>query len=176
MSIYPAKLIREIGAEIEGVETILLDPIDFNMPADGNDDENKDPKYTEITEKADAFFIVAPEYNHSFSGTLKRFLDSELKNYIHKPVAFAGVSSGPWGGVRAIEALVSTVREMGLIATHTDVQFPIVKDIFDSTTGKLKDEKYNARIRKAYDELIWMAKVLKWREETTIFTINLFWL
>jgi NAD(P)H-dependent FMN reductase len=88
-------------------------------------------------------------------------LDSELKNYVHKPVAFVGVSNGMWGGVRAIESLVTTVREMGLVATFTDVQFPRVQDIFNDR-GELQDDKYIDRIKRSYQELIWMAKALKW--------------
>jgi NAD(P)H-dependent FMN reductase len=159
-SIHAAELIFEVSKQYEDIESILVDPNDFNFPGDGNDPEGKDPRYTEITAKADGFFIVSPEYNHLIPGSLKRMLDSELKNYIHKPVAFAGVSSGPWGGVRAIEALVTTVREMGMVATFTDVQFPKVQEIFDEQ-GKLKDDAYVGRIKKSFDELIWMAKVLK---------------
>jgi len=163
-SIFAARLIFEISKEYEEIESVLVDPNDFNFPGDGNDPEGKDPRYTKITEKADGFFIVTPEYNHGYPGSLKRMLDSELSNYIHKPVAFAGVSNGQWGGVRAIEALVNSVREMGMVATFADVQFPKVQDIFDEK-GKLLDEAYRRRIKRSFDELIWMAKALKYGRE-----------
>jgi NAD(P)H-dependent FMN reductase len=166
LSLHAAQLIAKVGQEISEIEVQLVDPNEFHFPYDGNDTENKDPKYTEITKRADAFFIVTPEYNHSFPGSLKRMLDSELTNYIHKPVAFAGVSNGNWGGVRAIEALVVAVREMGLVSTFTDVQFPRVQDTFDDS-GKLLDEKYIKRVQRAYDELIWMAHALKAAREKT---------
>lgn len=159
-SIRAAKLVADMGNEIPGVRTQLVDPKDFNFPGDGNDPEGKDPRYTELTEKADAFFIVTPEYNHSFPGSLKRMLDSELKNYVHKPVALGGVSDGNWGGVRAVEALVNTVREMGLIVTFTDVYFPKIDDQFDEE-GNLKNDFYKTSVPKAYRELIWMARTLK---------------
>ncbi len=159
-SIYAARLVAEVGASIEGIETELVDPMDFNFPGDGNDPEGKDPRYGAITKRADGFFIVTPEYNHGYPGSLKRMLDSELENYIHKPVAFGGVSKQPWGGVRAIEALVNTVREMGLVSTFTDVQFPKVESLFDED-GKLLDEHYREYVKRAWTELIWMAKVLK---------------
>jgi NAD(P)H-dependent FMN reductase len=91
-------------------------------------------------------------------------LDSELSNYVHKPVAFAGVSSGRWGGVRAIEALNQTVREMGMVSTFTDVQFPNVATLFDAS-GDLIEPIYRELVSKAYLELIWMAKTLKWGRE-----------
>ncbi|PIR80103.1 MAG: NADPH-dependent FMN reductase [Candidatus Levybacteria bacterium CG10_big_fil_rev_8_21_14_0_10_35_13] len=163
-SIFAAKLVYEISKEYGQIESVLVDPNDFNFPGDGNDPEGKDPRYTKITEKADGFFIVTPEYNHGYPGSLKRMLDSELQNYIHKPVAFASVSAQQWGGVRAIEALVNTVREMGMVATFADVQFPKVQDIFDEG-GNLKDEAYIKRVKRSFDELIWMVKALKYGRE-----------
>src|SRR5579872_3240063 len=163
-SIKVARLVEKIGKQIEEIEVLLVDPNDYNFPFDGNDPENKDPKYTKITQKADAFFIVTPEYNHSFPSTLKRMLDSELENYIHKPVAFAGVSNGIFGGARAIEELVPSVREMGMAPTFTDVYFPQVQNLFDKN-GQIVDKAYEKRIKRAYDELIWMAKSLKWGRE-----------
>src|SRR5665213_2917836 len=109
-SIKAARYVAEFGKRYQEIEIVFVDPADFNFPNDGNDPEGKDPRYSEITAEADAFFVVTPEYNHSFPGSLKRMLDSELDNYIHKPVALAGASSGGWGGVRAVEALVTTVR------------------------------------------------------------------
>ena len=164
LSIFAARLVEKVGKEIKEIEVKLVDPLDYHFPYDGNDEENKNPQYTKLTKRADAFFIVTPEYNHSIPGTLKRMLDSELKNYIHKPVAFAGVSDGQWGGVRAIEALVTTVREMGMVAIFTDVQFPKVDEIFDEK-GRLLDEKYIKRIQRTFTELIWMTKVLKYGRE-----------
>ena len=163
-SIKAARYVADIGRQLPDVEIIFVDPNDFEFEGDGNDPEGKNPKYTEITAKADAFFVVTPEYNHSFPGTLKRLLDSELENYIHKPVALAGASNGSWGGVRAVEALVMTVREMGLAATFTSVYFPRVQDIFkeDGSINEEFRERTEKNVRGAYDELIWMAKTLKW--------------
>ncbi len=64
--------------------------------------------------------------------------------------------------LRAVEALVSTVREMGLVVTYTDVYFPNVDKAF--VEGKLAPdlvEQYDESIKAAYTELIWMAKALK---------------
>lgn len=162
-SIKAARYVAERGKQLKNVEIIFVDPVDFVFDGDGNDPEGKDPRYTEITIKADAFFIVTPEYNHSFPGTLKRMLDSELKNYVHKPVAIAGASSGAWGGVRAVEALVVSVREMGLVATFTSPYFPHVGQNFtkDNQPVPEQKERIDKNIQAAYDELIWMAIALK---------------
>ena len=162
-SIKAAKYVAEIGRTQQDIEIIFVDPLDFSFAGDGNDPEGKDPRYTEITRKADAFFVVTPEYNHSFPGSLKRMLDSELKNYNHKPVAFAGVSDGNWGGTRAIESLVPAVRETGLVVMSWDVYFPYVQNIFDDNGTIQPDfkDRYETSIGKLYAELIWFARILK---------------
>lgn len=162
-SIKAARYVAAFGERLENIEIIFVDPKDFTFNGDGNDPEGKDPRYTEIVEKADGFFIVTPEYNHSFPGSLKRMLDSELALYNHKPVAFAGASNGNWGGVRAVEALVPAVRETGLVVLSWDVYFPFVQDTFDEE-GSVKPEfagRYENSLQKIYDELIWFARLLK---------------
>lgn len=162
-SVKAAKYIAEFGRRIENVDIILVDPMDFTFHGDGNDPEGKDPRYTEITEKADAFFIVTPEYNHSFPGSLKRMLDSELVNYNHKPVAFAGVSNGNWGGVRAVESLVPAVRETGLVVMSWDIYFPYIQKIFadDGSIHADYKERYEKQLAKLFDELVWFTGILK---------------
>jgi NAD(P)H-dependent FMN reductase len=162
-SIVVAQYIADFGSQLPNVEIIFVDPKDFNLPGDGNDPEGKDPRYTQIVDKADAFFVVTPEYNHSFPGSLKRLLDSELQLYNHKPVAFAGVSDGNWGGTRAIESLVPAVRETGLVVMSFDVYFPKVQDIFDEQ-GVIKPEfepMYTKNLDRLYNELLWFARLLK---------------
>lgn len=159
--------IAAFGKTLDNVEVVVARPGDFTFRGDGNDDVGRDAKYSELTARADAFFVVAPEYNHSFPGSLKRMLDSEYANYIHKPIAFAGVSNGAWGGVRAVEALVPAVREMGLVATSWSIYFPRVQDMFGSDGLLLPEYKESTekQISHAYKELIWMAQVLRWGRE-----------
>jgi NAD(P)H-dependent FMN reductase len=90
-------------------------------------------------------------------------IDSELENYNHKPVAFAGVSSGNWGGVRAVESLVPAVRETGLVVMSWDVYFPYVQQLFDENGTIATDSKdrYDKQLTKLLDELLWFARLLK---------------
>lgn len=162
-SIKAAHYIAEYGRSLPDVEIVFVDPKNFYFPGDGNDPEGKDPRYSEITARADAFFIVTPEYNHSFPGSLKRMLDSELQTYNHKPVALAGVSDGNWGGTRAVESLVPAIRETGLVVLSWDIFFPYVNKMFDENGALMPEHKdrYDKNLGKLYAELIWMAKLFK---------------
>lgn len=162
-SIKAARFVAGIGRQHKNVEIVFVDPKEFTFPNDGNDTEGKDGRYSEITARADAFFIVTPEYNHSFPGSLKRMLDSEYENYFHKPVALAGVSNGGWGGTRAVESLLPALRTMGLMPLQFSTYFPRIQDIFDEQ-GQIRPEyeaKYVKSIRAQYDELIWLGRALK---------------
>lgn len=51
--------------------------------------------------------MVVPEYNGSFPGALKYFIDM-LKfpeSLEHRPIAYTGLADGLWGGFRAVEQL-----------------------------------------------------------------------
>src|ERR1035437_561149 len=118
--------------ERSDIETQLFDVCDFELPHDHYGQEIKDqfPEWRDAVIRADGLVIVTPEYNHGYPGMLKSVLDLLLREYVHKAVAFVGVSAGPWGGTRVIEAMVPMVRELGLGVTFTDVTFPKVASKF----------------------------------------------
>lgn len=163
LSLQAAKWVAEQGKKRGDAEIIFVDPKDFNLPPDGAPKDGTDPRYSEITAKADAFYVVTPEYNHGYPSSLKRLLDSEFENYKHKPVATAGVSDGPWGGVRVCEALLPVYHTMWMVPIKPELYFPKVQDLFDEA-GNLKPEPDNLHqrgVQAAYDELIWFARALK---------------
>lgn len=163
-SIAAARFVEKIGRTFDDVDIVFVDPEDFTFPTDGDAPEIRDAKYSKITEEADGFFIVTPEYNHSFPSSLKRMLDSEFDNYKHKAVAVAGASSGMWGGVRVAESILPVLRTLGLVVIAPNVYFPKVQDLFDEQ-GEPKEAFYTDSVKKTFEELIWMAKALKQARE-----------
>ena len=87
--------------------------------------------------QADGIVFVVPEYNGSFPGILKLFIDylpfpQALKD---RPVAFIGEASGYFGGLRAVEQLqmVAAYRYAKLYPER--VFIPAVHKEFDRRTG-----------------------------------------
>lgn len=165
-SVHVAKWVVGKMEEREGIETQLFDVADFRLPQDDYGQEIKDqfPEWRDTVTRADGLVIVTPEYNHGYPGPLKSVLDLLLREYIHKPVAFVGVSAQVWGGTRVIEALLPAVRELGLAACFTDLNFPRVQEKFDAD-GQLLEPAYDKRISGFLDELVWMATTFRWGRE-----------
>jgi NAD(P)H-dependent FMN reductase len=162
-SAFVAKwLIGEIEKRPE-IRTRLFDVAHFELPHDDYGQGLKDrfPEWRDAIAQADGLVIVTPEYNHGYPGVLKAVLDLLLREYVHKSVAFVGVSAGPWGGTRVIEAMVPMCRELGLAVTFADLNFPFVQKTFDAE-GKLLDQAFEKRVTDFLDELVWMSRVLKW--------------
>jgi NAD(P)H-dependent FMN reductase len=159
-----AHLVFEQTKKRAGVETELIDVRQLPMKLDDAGEQIKDSKFSETIDRCDALIIVTPEYNHSFPGLLKHALDMNLKEYIHKAVGICGVSAGPFGGARVIENLLPVMRELGLVTIFEDLNFGTVAKLFDES-GSLLDQNFIRRIDKFLNELIWMARVLRYGRE-----------
>ena len=164
MSAHAARFMLGQIEKRDGIKTELIDISKLPMPIDDAGEGIKDPLFSEKMMMADALVIVTPEYNHSFPGLLKHILDSCLKEYIHKAAGIVGVSAGPFGGVRVIQDLIPVIRELGLVNIFWDVNFGNVSKVFDES-GKLLDEAFVSRADKFLNELIWMAKTLRYGRE-----------
>ncbi|MFQ5662654.1 MAG: NADPH-dependent FMN reductase [Terriglobia bacterium] len=164
MSGHAAKLLAAQIAPRPGVESELIDIARLPLPTDDAGEAIKDAQFSETMNRADALVIVSPEYNHGYPGLLKHVLDSCLKEYIHKAVGIVGVSAGPFGGTRSIQNLLPVMRELGLVNIFWDVNFSDIHKVFDDS-GALRDEAYRRRIDKFLNELIWMARTLRYGRE-----------
>jgi len=161
MSAHAARFMVHQIEKRRNIATELIDISALPMPIDDAGEDIKNAAFSNKMALADALVIVTPEYNHSFPGLLKHVLDSCLKEYIHKAAGIVGVSAGPFGGVRAIQDFLPVIRELGLVNIFWDVNFGNVASVFDES-GKLLEGAFIKRADKFIDELIWMAKTLRY--------------
>ena len=160
-----AKFVFEQVKKREGVETEFVDLCDLSFPNNDAGEQIKDPRFSQLCERADALVLVVPEYNHGYPGLLKHALDSNLKEYIHKAVGICGVSAGGFGATRVIENLLPVMRELGLVTIFWDGNFSGARNLFDEN-GKIQDEATHVkRMDKFLGEVIWMGKVLRYGRE-----------
>jgi chromate reductase, NAD(P)H dehydrogenase (quinone) len=91
--------------------------------------------------------LVTPEYNGSFPGVLKYFIDllKFPESFEHKPVAFVGEANGAWGGLRAVEQLQMVFAYRNAHLYPRRVFISAVKEKFDAE-GKLNDPELMKRL------------------------------
>lgn len=158
---HAARFVFQEVSQRPDMTTELIDIREIRLPIDDAGEAIKDAKFSATVERADGLILVVPEYNHSFPGLLKHVLDTNLKEYIHKAAGVCGVSAGPFGGARMIENLLPVLRELGLVAIFSDVYFGNAHTLFDPATGRITDPTYRGRVKKFVDELVWMARALR---------------
>jgi NAD(P)H-dependent FMN reductase len=163
---HVAQFMTELLNRTPDVNATLVTPASLNLSFADEGEQAKPSQLTPLVINADAYVAVTPEYNHGYSATIKYMLDLHFKEYHRKPIGLVGVSSGPWGGTRALEALVGSVRKMGLVTSRFDVNVSMVED--EIKEGRFVDPaKWEKRADRMITELLWLAKALKTARETT---------
>jgi len=160
-----ATFVRDELARRDGVTTDLIDIGQLAIPTDDAGEPARPAGFGEAMERADGLVLVVPEYNHGYPGLLKHVLDTCLKEYIHKPVGVCGVSAGGFGGTRVIENLLPVLRELGLVTIFWDGNFSNAASLFDENGVPGDGPALSGRMVRYFDELIWMATVLRYGRE-----------
>src|SRR5690349_12104411 len=105
---------------------------------------------------ADAFIVVTPEYNGSYSPAMQNLFDHFPKQH-HKPFGLATASPGALGGIRAAMQLQQFVMALFGIASPYMLITPHVDKKFDAE-GKLTDPTFQKAIDTFITEFLWLAE------------------
>lgn len=145
-----------------GVTSELIDVRDISNPVTHGPSQPTDrtAHWRELMAGADGLLVVTPEYNRGYPGELKIAIDALEKEYKHKAVAIAGVSSGPFGGTRVIQQLRQVFVYLGATCVGYEMNFGSAKALFDES-GALLDPTVGERQTAALEELLWQARALK---------------
>jgi len=79
--------------------------------------------FSALMATADAFVMVAPEYNHGYTAVLKNALDWLYAEWMNKPVGF--ISFGGAGGARAVEQLRQVAIELQMLPIKNGLHIPV---------------------------------------------------
>jgi NAD(P)H-dependent FMN reductase len=148
-----------------GVASAVLSLVELPKEVfDGSAYANKPPGMVAIQDRvldALGLHLVVPEYNGSFPGVLKYFIDM-LKfpeSFMDKPIAFVGEAAGVWGGLRAVEQLQMIFGYRNAYMLPDRVFIPGVATKFDAE-GKLTDAGIEDRLGKQCERFAWFARHL----------------
>jgi NAD(P)H-dependent FMN reductase len=109
---------------------------------------------------SDAFLVVTPEYNHGYTGELKRLIDAAQSEWGGKPVGFISYG-GKAGGARAIEQLRQVFAELHTVTLRDAVSFTNVWETFDQRGPRRNLDAYERQLLRMMSYLRWWGTMLK---------------
>lgn len=117
ISIIYSNLLRERGVTNQILDLMDL-PTDFISTA-LYDNCGKSPAFNKLNrliEESNKLVFIVPEYNGSFPGILKTFIDglSYPHSFQNKKGALVGISTGTQGGALALSHLTDVLNYMGM--------------------------------------------------------------
>jgi NAD(P)H-dependent FMN reductase len=155
----------------EGLDVDVIDMRDHDLPSfDGPAPMYAPRQYATPAiaefgrhiDEADAYIVLAREYNHGYTGVFKNAADHLFAEWDRKPIAF--VAWGNVGGARAVEQLRSVAIEFGMApirsAVHIlpDVLVPaMTAATYDAGLFAALDSKLDALV----EELDWWTDALR---------------
>ncbi|MBX0290544.1 NAD(P)H-dependent oxidoreductase [Hymenobacter sp. HSC-4F20] len=159
-----ARRVADFYAELlaeQGVVAHLLDltelPLDFTTSAlyhntGRHDDFNR---LVALAEEADKLVFVVPEYNCSFPGVLKAFIDGlPYPGGIRgKKAALVGLSSGNQGGILPLNHLTDVLMYLGTAVLPERVRLPFI-DKHLTAEGLITEPLYHQLLREQVTRLL----------------------
>lgn len=104
---------------------------------------------------ADAYILVTPEFNGSYTPALKNLLDHFPKRQ-RKAFGLVTASPGMLGGMRAAQQLLLLVPGLFGIASPHLLVVPFVDQKFNEN-GELTDPQFAPAVKNFIDEFYWLA-------------------
>lgn len=141
LSNYYFNLLSEKGIESQILDLNLL-PADFAFTAlYENSGKHEDFNgFRQMVEQSNKFIFVVPEYNGSFPGVLKTFIDGMKypDSFTGKKAMLVGISSGIQGGALALSHLNDILNYLNMHVYGTRFKIPMIESKFN---GSFTDQK-----------------------------------
>ncbi|WP_099372650.1 NADPH-dependent FMN reductase [Sphingobacterium sp. 1.A.5] len=88
--------------------------------------------FAEIQEKVSAakvFVFIIPEYNGSYPGVLKVFIDACAfpSSFFHKKAALVGVATGKYGNVRGVDHFTGVCNYLRMHVLPLKIHIPLIQ-------------------------------------------------
>ncbi len=161
VAIHLAQQINALGKHEVGI----IDMRDFELPMVQtvfSSVDNTPEQYKALSERmfaADAFILVTPEYNSSYSPAMKNLLDHYPKQS-RKAFGIVTASPGALGGIRASQQLLLLIAGLFGIASPVLLVVPFVDKKFN-TDGTLVDGNFHKPVHHFITEFVWLMEKLR---------------
>lgn len=164
--------------KIEGISYEVMDLRDYNMPLydqpispayiqDGAYANEIVRSFAQKINEADAFLIIAPEYNHGYTAVLKNALDSVYAEWNNKAVGF--ISYGSVNGGRVVEQLRQVAVELQMAPIRNALHMKGPWLLLDEAGNLPEDSltEYEKTFAGVAEQLTWWGNALKAARNST---------
>lgn len=95
-------------------------------------------------QQANKFFWIVPEYNGSFAGINKVFIDAvHPKNFYYKKVCLTGVASGRAGNLRGMDHLAMILQYLRMNVFYNKLPISKIEEVWNES-GPVTQEQQEA--------------------------------
>lgn len=119
--------LKGLGSEVLSLQDLPPDFIVSDLY--GARSEAFRPLQDKITATTKFIFII-PEYNGSFPGVLKAFIDGCLfpDSFVGKKAALVGISTGKYGNIRGVEHFTGVCHYLNLHTLPLRIHIPYIRE------------------------------------------------
>lgn len=140
---YYQELLNKAGQANQLLDLAYL-PEDFTATAlyENNGLNEEFNAFRDIVERAEKYVFLVPEYNGSFPGIVKAFIDGLRfpDSFKHKKAALVGISSNLQGGSLAMSHLNDIFNYLGMHVLAQRIRIPAIKQNMEG--GTLSNDFY----------------------------------
>jgi chromate reductase, NAD(P)H dehydrogenase (quinone) len=132
------QILTELGVDASVLDFQLLPETITVSETFGRRTERFSELVNEFVLSQNRFVFVLPEYNGSFPGILKTFIDClPPKEWANKKVCLVGVADGRAGNLRGMEHLTGILQYLKMHVYHNKLPISLVTKLIDA------DERFN---------------------------------
>lgn len=138
---YYQKILRQKGAEVNLLSLTELPATLIATDLYGKRSE----AFKELLKNvnlSDKFLFVIPEYNGSYPGVLKVFVDAcdFPDSFYEKKAALVGISSGKYGNIRGVDHFTGVCHYFNLHVLPLKLHIPAIKTELDANGDLFKED------------------------------------
>jgi len=147
LSLLVQEMYRGLGAETRLLDLAEL-PGELFAPTAYKVKPERFQPWADAVLESSGLVLVVPEYNGSFPGVLKLFIDMLPfpESFQDRPSAFIGLAAGRWGGLRAVEHMQQVFGYRNAYNFPVRVFLPDAYALFDGD-GALVDPGITERLQ-----------------------------
>lgn len=141
LAVYYQKKLKEKGVEANVLSLEKLPDNLLKTDLYGKRSEEFKP-LQEVINASEKFIFIIPEYNGSFPGALKIFVDAcdFPKSFYDRKAALVGISSGKYGNIRGVDHFTGVCNYLNMHVLSLKLHIPVIRKELDENGDLIEED------------------------------------